>query len=411
MATVTFIPNKAQSTSAMKGVLQYIAQEKKTENGSFVSGLNCSPQFCFQEFTATRKLHHKTSSMYFYHYVQSFHPRDPVTPEQAHEIAKEFAEKAWPESEVVVATHVDADHIHSHFVINAVCYESGKMLRQGPTTLAKLRPISDEICIAHGLSVLPPQQEKKSQGMSSREYRSAVKGESWKLQLMSVIDECMRFARSKEEFISLMKSEGYDVKWTDTRKSITYTCPNGMKCRDDRLHESKYTKERMEHEFRNRAEIIHGGIETTEPSGYGMDSIARELERTDSPSVGDFQETDELPDLRPNRGTDTICAGVAADGGTGWEEKRTFILSAENQTTRVASRPGQSDQIHCRSGMLIGAMCGVLQFGADLGRISPTVPVKDATTIPHRIDRKRWKKLMRKQLAMGHKIGDITAMI
>ena len=411
MATVTFIPNKAQSTSAMKGVLQYIAQEKKTENGSFVSGLNCSPQFCFQEFTATRKLHHKTSSMYFYHYVQSFHPRDPVTPEQAHEIAKEFAEKAWPESEVVVATHVDADHIHSHFVINAVCYESGKMLRQGPTTLAKLRPISDEICIAHGLSVLPPQQEKKSQGMSSREYRSAVKGESWKLQLMFVIDECMRFARSKEEFIALMKSEGYDVKWTDSRKSITYTCPNGMKCRDDRLHEAKYTKERMEHEFRNRAEIIHGGIETTEPSGYGMDSIARELERTDSPSVGDFQETDELPDLRPNRGTDTICAGVAADGGTGWEEKRTFILSAENQTTRVASRPGQSDQIHCRSGMLIGAMCGVLQFGADLGRISPTVPVKDATTIPHRIDRKRWKKLMRKQLAMGHKIGDITAMI
>ncbi len=79
MATVTFIPNKAQSTSAMKGVLQYIAQEKKTENGSFVSGLNCSPQFCFQEFTATRKLHHKTSSMYFYHYVQSFSPSESVT--------------------------------------------------------------------------------------------------------------------------------------------------------------------------------------------------------------------------------------------------------------------------------------------------------------------------------------------
>ena len=399
MATVTFIPNKAQSTSAMKGVLQYIAQEKKTENGSFVSGLNCSPQFCFQEFTATRKLHHKTSSMYFYHYVQSFHPRDPVTPEQAHEIAKEFAEKAWPESEVVVATHVDADHIHSHFVINAVCYESGKMLRQGPTTLAKLRPISDEICIAHGLSVLPPQQEKKSQGMSSREYRSAVKGESWKLQLMFVIDECMRFARSKEEFIALMKSEGYDVKWTDSRKSITYTCPNGMKCRDDRLHEAKYTKERMEHEFRNRAEIIHGGIETTEPSGYGMDSIARELERTDSPSVGDFQETDELPDLRPNRGTDTICAGVAADGGTGWEEKRTFILSAENQTAGRAFQPVSVT----RSARLIGVMGAVLQFGEALGRISPTVPVKDATTIPHRIDRKRWRKLMEKKHALGIK--------
>ena len=403
MATVTFIPNKAQSTSAMKGVLQYIAQEKKTENGSFVSGLNCSPQFCFQEFTATRKLHHKTSSMYFYHYVQSFHPRDPVTPVQAHEIAKEFAEKAWPGNEVVVATHIDADHIHSHFVINAVCYESGKMLRQGPTTLAKLRPISDEICIAHGLSVLPPQQEKKSQGMSSREYRSAVKGESWKLQLMAVIDECMRFARSKEEFISLMKSEGYDVKWTDTRKSITYTCPNGMKCRDDRLHESKYTKERMEHEFRNRAEIIHGGTKTEESPNHGMGSIARGLERADSPSVGHLQEAGKLPDLRPNRGTDAFCAGVAADSGTGWEEERAFILSSENQTPGDTPRPGQPDKICSRSGILIGVMCGVLQFGADLGRISPTVPVKDATTIPHRIDRKRWRKLMEKKHALGIK--------
>ena len=399
MATVTFIPNKAQSTSAMKGVLQYIAQEKKTENGSFVSGLNCSPQFCFQEFTATRKLHHKTSSMYFYHYVQSFHPRDPVTPEQAHEIAKEFAEKAWPESEVVVATHVDADHIHSHFVINAVCYESGKMLRQGPTTLAKLRPISDEICIAHGLSVLPPQQEKKSQGMSSREYRSAVKGESWKLQLMFVIDECMRFARSKEEFIALMKSEGYDVKWTDSRKSITYTCPNGMKCRDDRLHEAKYTKERMEHEFRNRAEIIHGGIETEESPNHSMGSVTRGLERADSPFVGHLQETDKLPDLRPNRGTDAFCAGVAADGGTGWEEEREILFSGENQTAGISFQPVSIT----RSARLIGVMGAVLQFGEALGRISPTVPVKDTTTIPHRIDRKRWRKLMEKKHALGIK--------
>ena len=399
MATVTFIPNKAQSTSAMKGVLQYIAQEKKTENGSFVSGLNCSPQFCFQEFTATRKLHHKTSSMYFYHYVQSFHPRDPVTPEQAHEIAKEFAEKAWPESEVVVATHVDADHIHSHFVINAVCYESGKMLRQGPTTLAKLRPISDEICIAHGLSVLPPQQEKKSQGMSSREYRSAVKGESWKLQLMFVIDECMRFARSKEEFIALMKSEGYDVKWTDSRKSITYTCPNGMKCRDDRLHEAKYTKERMEHEFRNRAEIIHGGIETEESPNHSMGSVTRGLERADSPFVGHLQETDKLPDLRPNRGTDAFCAGVAADGGTGWEEEREILFSGENQTAGISFQPVSIT----RSARLIGVMGAVLQFCEALGRISPTVPVKDTTTIPHRIDRKRWRKLMEKKHALGIK--------
>ena len=63
--------------------------------------------------------------------------------------------------------------------------------------------------------------------MGSREYRSAAKGESWKLRLMDTIDQCMRFAASKEEFISLMESEGYQVRWTDSRKNITYTTSNG----------------------------------------------------------------------------------------------------------------------------------------------------------------------------------------
>ena len=100
--------------------------------------------------------------------------------------------------------------------------------------------------------------------MSTREYRSAAKGESWKFRLMNTIDQCMRYAASKEEFISLMESEGYQVRWTDSRKNITYSTPKGMKCRDDRLHEEKYTKEVMEHEFRIRAAIVHGGIEAEE---------------------------------------------------------------------------------------------------------------------------------------------------
>lgn len=90
------------------------------------------------------------------HYTQSFSPDEPITGQQAHELAKEFAEKAWPESQVLVATHVDVRHIHSHFIVNAVCHESGYMLRQGPTTLKRLRKLSDEICQAHGLSILQP---------------------------------------------------------------------------------------------------------------------------------------------------------------------------------------------------------------------------------------------------------------
>ena len=83
--------------------------------------------------------------MNFYQYVQSFSPEENITPQKAHEVALEFAEKAWTGYEVLVATHCDAQHIHSHFVINSVSFENGKKLRQNPNTLKSLRALSDEI--------------------------------------------------------------------------------------------------------------------------------------------------------------------------------------------------------------------------------------------------------------------------
>ena len=147
--------------------------------------------------------------------------------------------------------------------------------------------------------------------MSTREYRSAAKGESWKFRLMNTIDQCMRYAASREEFISLMESEGYQVRWTDSRRNITYTTPTGMKCRDDRLHEEKYTKEVMEDEFRIRAATAHGGIEAEERSAdYDTAELSQqeewqellhrldELEQhtaTHSPSAGGFQPEELYP--------------------------------------------------------------------------------------------------------------------
>lgn len=249
MATVTFIKYAKQSAGALGGVAAYVAQANKTmqENGQqLVSGQNCTPPLAVWEFLTTRAMHRKESPVWFYHYVQSFAPSEPVTGELAHEIAKMFAARAWPESEVLIATHIDREHIHSHFIVNSVCFGNGKMLRQGPGTLARLRPISDELCAAHGLSVLP-RQETKMQGLGAREYRSATKGESWKFRLMNTIDECMKYAADKDAFVSLMESEGYTVRWESNRKYITYTTPDGMRCRDNKLHEEKYCKEVMEH--------------------------------------------------------------------------------------------------------------------------------------------------------------------
>ena len=201
MATVNFIKYSSQSKVALSRVAAYVCQDKKTEQGELVSGLNCTPQLAAQEFTATRLAQRKESPVWFYHYTQSFSPEEKITGAQAHQVARELAARAWPNSEVLIATHTDAAHIHSHFIVNAVCYETGKMLRQGPKTLQHLRQTSDEICMTHGFSVVTPRQ-KKREGMTTREYRSATKGQSWKFRLMNTIDECMRQARSREQFVS-----------------------------------------------------------------------------------------------------------------------------------------------------------------------------------------------------------------
>ena len=269
MATFTAIKNRGGGWGALGGVTRYVSQKEKTlwEGQQLVTGWNCTAQSVLSEMQLTKERYRKTDGRQYYHFVQSFAETDDLTPQEAHAIALELAQREFPNFEVLVATHIDTDHLHNHLVVNSVSFRDGRKLHQSATDLQAHRLSNDEICVAHHLSILPPPQKQvKQKRMSTREYRSAAKGESWKFRLMNTIDQCMRYAASKEEFISLMESEGYQVRWTDSRKNITYTTPEGMKCRDDRLHEEKYTKEVMEHEFRIRAAIAHGGIEAEERS-------------------------------------------------------------------------------------------------------------------------------------------------
>ena len=226
-------------------------------------------QSAFNEMINTKLQYRKTGGRQYYHIMQSFHPDEPITPETAHEIALRFAEENFPGYEVLVATHVDRNHIHSHFVVNSVNAETGYKFHSDNNEIQRLRDASDKLCIEYGLSVVIP-KSKKVKGMSTAEYHIAEKGQSWKLDLAMAIDEAMRYAVSKEHFIELMEMEGYEVKWKDTHKYITYTCPNGKRCRDNKLHEEKYLKENMEDEFRIRKEII-ARVEGsgTEKSGRG----------------------------------------------------------------------------------------------------------------------------------------------
>lgn len=288
MAIVTYIRESKQSISAMKGVIDYCCQDKKVydeiSNQRLVSGINCDGENAFKEFMATKKSYGKTDGMNFYQYVQSFSPEENITPHQAHEIAIEFAEKAWTGYEVLVATHCDVQHIHSHFVINSVSFENGKKLRQNPNTLKSLRALSDEICRHHNLSTLEP-YSKDGMKISTREYHTAVKGQSWKFKLMNDIDKAMNISGSKEDFINAMSIMGYSVIWTDDRKYITYQCPNKIKCRDIKLHNDKYLKGSMENEFRYRQEQYFGKPKAEEQQLADSDRITIGRNESDFDSV------------------------------------------------------------------------------------------------------------------------------
>lgn len=368
MATVKFIPESRQSISAMKGVAAYCLQESKVVDGAtgqrMVSGIHCDGENAFVEFMATKQAYHKTDGINFYHYVQSFSPDEKITPQEVHAVAREFAERAWPGHEILVTTHSDADHLHSHFVINSVGFENGKKLRQNPNTLKQLRDLNDEICAAHGLSVLPT-YEKSGTKLSTREYRAALKGESWKFKLMADICDTMNRSGSKQDFISEMERRGYQMIWTDERKYITFTCPNKKKCRDIKLHDDKFKKENLEYELRYReehyahqlgraggkkrkrnqqyawAEYAGDGTHPREELGYYGGPAGRYREFPAEDVFTDEKTFDRRADGRPAQsvpgaGTDDLQVGgdefaaagrtsAASDGeprATGWEESR-----------------------------------------------------------------------------------------
>ena len=282
MAIVHFVNYKrgTQSRAAMRGVMLYVMQEKKTawEGGPLVSGVNCQPQSVYDDFINTKLLYHKDGGVMFYHMVQSFPKGAAVDPRQAHEAARRLAEY-FDGCEVLVCTHVDREHIHSHCIINSVNFETGKKLHMAKEQLQELMRRNDAICQETGLPVfdVPTQQAR---GMSGAEYHTALRGQSWKLRLMNTIDACMKYAADKDAFVSLMESEGYTVRWESGRKYITYTTPDGMRCRDNKLHEEKYCKEVMEHEFRIRAELIQRKLRRAEETDGGIEAAESTEQRT-----------------------------------------------------------------------------------------------------------------------------------
>ena len=409
MAIVHFVNYKkgTQSRAAMRGVMRYVMQEKKTawDGVPLASGINCQPQSVYDDFLNTKLLYHKDGGTMFYHMVQSFPKGAAVDPRQAHEAARRLAEY-FEGCEVLVCTHVDREHIHSHCVINSVNFETGKKLHMAKEQLQELMRRNDMICQEMGLPVFEPTTQQ-ARGMSGAEYHTALKGQSWKLRLMNTIDECMKYAADKDAFVSLMESEGCAVRWESSRKYITYTTSDGLKCRDSKLHEEKYCKEAMEHEFRIRAERIKrkfhraaeidGGIEADEPaeqraaaatdpahrdpvrSAVGDEQAGGAGRRNKLGAGGNSEDPARIENThRPDTGAEVahgdaeIADGDEQTAGTGWEPEREVFL----QVDRLASglQPAGGPQVgHAGADPWHGGTGRVVWRGGD-PRPVPLIP-------------------------------------
>ena len=315
MAVIESIPEKNQTPSAQKGVLDYCMQPSKTldedEQLAYISGYNCVPELANESFLATQKIYgHEPDGVRFYHFVQSFKIGEDISPQEANDIGMELVRgfEKFKNHEAIVATHIDKEHLHNHIVVCAYDLESGLKLHYNKYFLGDLRQKSDEICQKHGLNVLKKYNPNvKSQRLGPKEYRAAMNGNSWKMALRVAIDFCMTRATNKDEFHSLMKKYGYDMVWTPERKYITYICQTAegrtYKVRDIKLNDEKYLKENMEYEFRIRAKL-YGQAQGNE---YAAGNTASDAGGTDG--TGDSDGADQ------RRGMDEAQRSGAQNGG------------------------------------------------------------------------------------------------
>ena len=317
MATITAINSKhSKSHGSLSGTLNYCTQDSKTvwEGEKLVGTLNCVAGSAYREFINTKQMFGKDDGQMYFHFVLSFPDSEKITPKQCHEYAMEFAKRKWNNFEVVACTHSDNDHIHTHFIINSVSFENGKRFHSDQKLIHDLHELNDQMCLQYGYMVTRRRpKDERVRAMRPSEYHSAMKGESWKMALRIAIDDAMKYATSRRHFIEIMNSEGYFVRWEKDRKSITYTCPGGMKCRGEKLNEKKYLKEEMKREFRIRKSIITGTYPFADESEHG-DSDGRAVDGSaDGQELGSLEQQRETA-RRSVRGE--LGSAPAADYGT-----------------------------------------------------------------------------------------------
>ena len=296
MAINKTINKRTNTHGAMRNCIEYVLRQDKTsELLTYVTGPYCHDEInydlVYRTFLEEKKMWDKDTGRMYAHNIISWHKDEQITPEQAFEFGKQFAETWFSGFQTLVAVHKDKDHIHCHLVTNSVSYEDGRKLHNTKKDLERMKQFTNQMCRERGLTVAEKgkhfdgsQIEKGEVIAWSKDkynlFRQQVKDSfvaDCAMAVLKALENCI----SKEKFIEKMKQFGWNVNWTEKRKHITFQNQDGKKVRDSNLSKTFHldiSKEDLENEFDRNYERVRAEAERTNGADEELAGYYRQVE-------------------------------------------------------------------------------------------------------------------------------------
>ena len=296
MAVNKTINKRTNTHGAMRNCIEYVLRQDKTsELLTYITGPYCHNEInydlVYRIFLEEKKMWNKDTGRMYAHNIISWHKDEQITPEQAFEFGKEFAENWFSGFQTLVAVHKDKDHIHCHLVTNSVSYEDGRKLHNTRKDLERMKQLTNQMCRERGLTVAEKgkhfdgsQIEKGEVIAWSKDkynlFRQQVKDSfvaDCAMAVLKALENCI----SKEKFIEKMKQFGWNVNWTEKRKHITFQNQDGKKVRDSNLSKTFHldiSKEGLVNEFNGNYERVRAEAERTNGADEELAGYYRQVE-------------------------------------------------------------------------------------------------------------------------------------
>ena len=296
MAVNKTINKRTNTHGAMRNCIEYVLRQDKTsELLTYVTGPYCHNEInydlVYRTFLEEKKMWNKDTGRMYAHNIISWHKDEQITPEQAFEFGKEFAENWFSGFQTLVAVHKDKDHIHCHLVTNSVSYEDGRKLHNTKKDLERMKQLTNQMCRERGLTVAEKGKHFDGSQIEKGEVIAWSKDKynlfcqqvkdsfvaDCAMAVLKALENCI----SKEMFIEKMKQFGWNVNWTEKRKHITFQNQDGKKVRDSNLSKTFHldiSREGLENEFNGNYERVRAEAERTNGADEELAGYYRQVE-------------------------------------------------------------------------------------------------------------------------------------